>query len=209
MVRATRVVDDGRDGMTETPAGLGADDEDGRLVARLAAGDRDALVALYERYQRPLFGYLLRLTDDRGLAEEVLQDTLLALWRGAGRFAGRSGARTWIFGIAHRQAHNALRRRGVPRADAEASAGPEDVPDAGPGPEDYALAGAARADLIRALSRLSPAHRAVLSLTLVQGLPQQDVADVLGVPLGTIKSRLHTAKAALRLALTQQEEDDA
>jgi len=186
------------------------DDEDVRLVARLAAGDRDALVELYGRYQRPLFGYLLRLAADRGLAEELLQDTLVAAWTSAGSFAGRSSVRTWLFGIARRQAHNTLRRRSLPLAAtmADADTAPDETPDGDPGPEDRALAGADRSDMVDALSRLSPAHREVLILALVQGMPQPELAAVLGTPLGTVKSRLHHAKAALRRALTAGKEEE-
>jgi len=181
-------------------------DEDVRLVARLAAGDRDALAELYARYQRPLFGYLLRLASDRGLAEELLQDTLVAAWTSAGAFAGRSGVRTWLFGIAHRQAHNTLRRRGLPLVAEDTDAPIDETPDSDPGPEDRALASADRSDMIDALSRLSPAHREVLILALVQGMPQTELAGMLGTP-GTVKSRLHHAKAALRRALTVGKEE--
>ncbi len=183
-------------------------DEDVRLVARLAARDRDALVELYARYQRPLFGYLLRLAADRGLAEELLQDTLVAAWTSAASFAGRSSVRTWLFGIARRQAHNTLRRHYLPlAAAADADVALDETPDGDPGPEDRALAGADRSDMIDALSRLSPAHREVLVLALVQGMPQPELAAVLGTPLGTVKSRLHHAKAALRRALTAGKEE--
>ncbi len=185
-------------------------DEDVRLVARLAAGDREALAELYARYQRPLFGYLLRLATDRGLAEELLQDTLVAAWTSAGSFAGRSSVRTWLFGIARRQAHNTLRRRGLPLAAtmADADVALDETPDGDPGPEDRALAGADRSDMIDALSRLSPTHREVLVLALVQGIPQPELAGMLGTPLGTVKSRLHHAKAALRRALTAGKEEE-
>src|SRR4051812_38715149 len=90
---------------------LSVDEQDGgaALLRRIAGGDREALVDLYNRYQRPLFRYLCQMTPDRGLAEEILQDTLVAVWQGAASFEGRSALRTWVFGIARRQAHNTLR----------------------------------------------------------------------------------------------------
>jgi RNA polymerase sigma factor (sigma-70 family) len=79
------------------------------LLRRVGRGDADALAALYRRHADGLFWFLLRMAGDRGVAEEILQDTLLAVWRGAGGFAGRSAVRTWLYGIARRQAHNRLR----------------------------------------------------------------------------------------------------
>src|SRR5579883_2450168 len=85
--------------------------DDAQLIGRIARGDRQALSELYERYQRSLFSYLLQLTPDYGLAEELLQDTLVAVWKSARSFEGRSSVLTWLIGIARRQAHNTLRQR--------------------------------------------------------------------------------------------------
>src|SRR5829696_9084387 len=83
---------------------------DSDLLARVAAGDEEALAALYARHQRSLRAYLGLLTPDRGLAEEVLQDTLLAVWNGASAYAGRASVRAWLMGIARRRAYAELRR---------------------------------------------------------------------------------------------------
>jgi RNA polymerase sigma-70 factor (ECF subfamily) len=147
-------------------------------------------------------GYLLQLTSDYGLAEELLQDTLLAIWSSATTFAGRSRPRTWLFGVARRQAHNTLRRRGIPLARASEEEELALLQDPGPGPEDAVLARAGQAEMVQALTRLSTAHREVLILAIVHGLPQHDLVEILGVPLGTVKSRLHAAKRALRTLLT-------
>src|SRR5215472_10348028 len=88
-------------------------DDDKQLVKRIGAGDRQALSELYTRYQRLLFNYLLQLTPDFGLAEELLQDTLVAVWKSACSFEGRSSVRTWLIGIARRQAHNTLRQHKI------------------------------------------------------------------------------------------------
>src|SRR5712691_11551952 len=84
-----------------------------QITRRIAAGDREALSELYARYQRLLFNYLLQLTPDYGLAEELLQDTLVAVWKSASRFGGRSSVQTWLIGVARRQAHNTLRQRKI------------------------------------------------------------------------------------------------
>lgn len=183
-----------------------ADDAEGRrLLARIARGDRDALGALYDRYQTPLFHYLLRLVGDRALAEELLQDTLVAVWTSAATYAGRSAVQTWLIGVARRQAHNTLRRRALPRAD-EAELASLPAPD--PATEDAALAGVRREELAVALARLAPAHREVLVLTFVHGLSYLEMAEIVGVPEGTIKSRLSNAKRALRALLEESKETE-
>ena len=165
------------------------------LLARIGAGDRDALADLYARFQRPLFRYLCQLTPDRGLAEEILQDTFVAVWKSAGKFEGRSSVRTWVFGVARRQAHNTLRRRGVPLADEDALA---EAADPGPAVEDRVIGHAAAEELARAVGSLAPIHREVLVLSFVHGLPYHEIAQIVGVPEGTVKSRLSNAKRALR-----------
>lgn len=179
------------------------DDRD--LIDRIAGGDRDALAALYARYGGALFAYLVRLVDDRSVAEEVLQDTLVAVWKSAGTFEGRSSVLTWLVGIARRQAHNAGRRRSLPRADA---AELETLAAAEPEPEDAALASANRDEIARALARLSPLHREAIVLAFVHGLSYEEMARTVGVPIGTIKSRLSNAKGALRAMLDHQEVEE-
>jgi RNA polymerase sigma-70 factor (ECF subfamily) len=104
-------------------------DEDQRLARRIAAGDRAALEELYARYRRPLFGFLLGIAPDAATAEEILQDTLVAVWQGAAGFEGRATFHQWVFAVARRQAYNAVRRRRLPWANpdelvaAEASGG--------------------------------------------------------------------------------------
>lgn len=177
--------------------------DDAQLIRRIGSGDRQALSELYARYQRVLFAYLLQLTPDYGLAEELLQDTLVAIWKSAGSFEGRSSVLTWLIGIARRQAHNTLRQRHVPlTALSEVEAMP--APDLEP--EEVALAGVARAELIEAFRCLAPVHREVLLLTFVQELSYQETAAILEVPVGTVKSRLSNARRALRAILDAKED---
>src|SRR5258708_16710569 len=104
--------------------------DDRQVVGRIAAGDREALAELYQRYQRILFSYLQQLTPDYGLAEELLQDTLVAVWKSAHRFEGRSSVQTWLIGIARSQAHNTLRQRKLPLIHAPHLHGPPSTPPA-------------------------------------------------------------------------------
>jgi RNA polymerase sigma-70 factor (ECF subfamily) len=177
----------------------GSDEE---LLRSVAAGDAAALTRFYERHAGPLFGYLHRLAGDRGTAEEILQDTMLAVWRSAGAFEGRAKVTTWLFGVARRQAHNRLRSRADPRP---AGTEPPDRPDQGTGPEELAIAAAGGTPVAAAIDRLPGHHRDVIALVFVAGLPLADVAEVLEIPVGTVKSRLHHARAAVAAALTAQE----
>jgi RNA polymerase sigma factor (sigma-70 family) len=170
-----------------------AQEADALVLARVADGDASALTELYERYARPLFAFLYRLAGDRGTAEEILQDTLLAVWRSAGTYRSRSTVSTWLFGVARRQAHNRL--RGLPPPfPAEPPDGAE-VVDVLPGPEELAVGG----DRVQAaLARLPLAQREVVVLAFLNDLGHREIAEVLGIPVGTVKSRLHHARTTLR-----------
>jgi RNA polymerase sigma factor (sigma-70 family) len=173
------------------------------LLRRVGRGDADALAALYRRHADGLFWFLLRMAGDRGVAEEILQDTLLAVWRGAGGFAGRSAVRTWLYGIARRQAHNRLRVGRPVEAELDEVA---ELATTEPGPEELALAGLERDRVLAAVGRLSLVHREVVVLMFVVELSQAEIAAVVGVPVGTVKSRLHHARAALVRSLAELEE---
>lgn len=169
-------------------------DEDARLLCRVAHGEHAALAALYERWQRPLFAFLLTRTPDPQMAEEVLQDTLVAIWRGAATFQGRSSASTWIFSIAGRQAWNRTRDRSRQSpVDADLTA----IPDSQAGPEDIVLARDRVAAVAHAMNQLSPLHREVLILAFEGRLSHAEIAEVLQTPVGTVKSRLSNARRQL------------
>ena len=187
----------------ERPAAAGEAAE-ARLVERVAAGDGEALAELYRRHHEALCAYLLRLAGDQDLAEEVVQDTLLAVWRGAATFQGRSRVRTWLLGIARRQALGRLRRAVPERTSEELLA---ELPAPEPAPEELALASAERRDLAAAVGQLSALHQEVLALAFVHGLSYAEIAEVLGVPLGTVKSRLAGARRALAERLREGGEE--
>ena len=177
--------------------------DDAQLIERIARGDRQALSELYTRYQRSLFSYLLQLTPDYGLAEELLQDTLVAVWKSARSFEGRSSVLTWLIGIARRQAHNTLRQRKLPLADESEMEG---LAATEPEPEAFTLASIARNELAQAFRQLAPLHREVLVLVFVYELSYQETSAILDVPVGTVKSRICNARRALRAALDAREE---
>src|SRR2546421_1703261 len=152
--------------------------DDQQILKRIAVGDRQALAELYVRYQRPLFAYLLQLIPDYGLAEEVLQDTLVAVWKSACGFEGRSSVLTWLIGIARRQAHNRLRQRKLPLTDLTEL---EDFTAPELEPEEAALVGVAREALAETFRQLAPVHREVLLLIFVQELSYQETATALEI----------------------------
>jgi RNA polymerase sigma-70 factor (ECF subfamily) len=178
-----------RTGECPPTTGHEADEE---LLARVIGGDRDALDRLYHRHAGAVFGYLVRLTDDHQLAEEVLQDTFLAVWNGAA-FSGRSRVRTWLIGVASRQAGRHLRRRPPWLLLGRAV----DRPCPEPSPEYLLEATELRRLLRDQLGQLTRKQREVLLLAFDQQLTHPEIAQVLGIRLGTVKSRLHGAKKAL------------
>ncbi|HOG46893.1 MAG TPA: sigma-70 family RNA polymerase sigma factor [Anaerolineae bacterium] len=175
-------------------------DPDSALIRSMAAGDEGALRALYAVYGRRLYAYAYRLTGSEPVAEEVVQDSLLAAWQGAARFRGDSRAATWLLGIVHHQALNAVRRKRLPADGLEQAAA---VADGDACPESHTEAGERSRALRAALGRLSREHRAALELVFYQGLSLAEAAEVLGCPVGTVKSRLSYAKANLQEILTR------
>jgi RNA polymerase sigma-70 factor, ECF subfamily len=182
------------------PAALNepADDahDDAGLLRRLATGDARALETLYQRHAAALFGYLLSLNQERTLAEEVLQDTFLAAWHAAGSFRGSASVRTWLFAIARRQARDRGRRHHPTTTDDDDYLA---VADPAPGPEQAALDRAELRDLVAGINALGPLHREVLALVFVHELSYAEAAQVLEVPIGTVRSRLNAARRLLHM----------
>ena len=159
------------------------------------------MAAFYREHGRVVLAQVLLVTGERVLAEEVLQDTMLAVWRGAGSFRGDSSARSWVIVIARRQARDRLRGRQLQVVDDAYLA---DQPSSGPGPEVTALDRAELADVTSAIRQLAPAHREVLGLIFGSGLSLPEVASVLEIPVGTVKSRLTAARTALSRVLNEK-----
>jgi len=166
-------------------------DPDLALVERIAACDQDALQALYAKHAPGLMRYLEGRIGDARLAEEVLQDVMLAAWHSAGRFRGECRVRTWLLVIARRRAINAYNRQVVP-ASREAPFGDEAATAV------WLDAPGRYHDLDAAMKALSPAQSETLELVFYHGLSLEETALVLQVPQGTVKSRLHRARARLR-----------
>ncbi len=174
-----------------------AADRDFELIRQVAAGSETALRKLYDAYGQRLYAYALRITNDPAAAEEAVQESLIAAWQGAGKYRGESRAITWLLGIVHHKALNQVRGRAAGSLEFEE----QELPAGDPKPDEQAAASEQRRLVQAALQRLSLEHRLVLELVFYQGLRLNEVAEVCGCPLGTVKSRLNYAKASLRGAL--------
>lgn len=191
------LVDRSGDSTTDFLAPLPAsrDAADRADLAAVCRGDRDALARLYARHQDALFGFVLRLTaSDRMLAEEALQDTLMAVWMNASSFAGESQVRTWIWSIARHNTLSKLRKKRPDPVDPEAAI---PVVDRGPSTDDQALARVDASVLSGLIDQLPEQLRVTLVLAFVEDLPYPEISAVLDVPVGTVKSRVSRARAAL------------
>jgi len=181
----------------------GAGGDASSLVRRIGQGDEDAMAEFYREHGRVVLAQVLLVTGERVLAEEIVQDTMLAVWRGAGSFRGESSARSWVIAIARRQTRDRLRGRRLRVVDGAFLA---DRPGPGPGPEAMALDRAELAEVMGAIRELAPAHREVLGLAFGSGLSLPEVAGVLEIPVGTVKSRLAAARTALNRVLDEREQ---
>ena len=175
--------------------------DDVRLLRRIGQGDEDAMAAFYREHGRVVLAQVLLVTGERALAEEIVQDTMVAVWRGAGSFRGQSSVRSWVIAIARRQTRDRLRRQRLRVVDDAFLA---DQPGSDPGPEVMALDRAELAEVTGAIRELPAPHREVLGLVFGSGLSLPEVAGVLEIPVGTVKSRLTAARTALSRILNEK-----
>jgi RNA polymerase sigma-70 factor, ECF subfamily len=180
---------------------------DEALVALVARGDEDALAELYDRVSRVAYGLALRVLRDERHAEDAVQEAFLQVWRSAATFrAERAKASTWILTLVHRRAVDLVRREERRQADlltddtAAAAQAPEQT-------EEAAWLRFERERVQTALKQLPDVQREALELAYYGGFSQSELADRLGVPLGTIKSRMFAGLARLRELLDDSEQE--
>jgi RNA polymerase sigma-70 factor (ECF subfamily) len=165
---------------------------DGELIVLTGDGDRGAFELLYKRYARPVFGLALRRLGDRGRAEDAVQETFASVWRAARSYKPERGpGAPWLYAVAR----NAIIDRGRVRSEPPAEVPDEPSPDAGP--PEQAESGWTAWRIHRALEELSANERTVIELAYWSGLSQSEVAEYLGIPLGTVKTRTRAALARL------------
>lgn len=170
---------------------------DGELLAAVAEGGTAALEELYRRHAPWLSVRLTRRCAEPGVVDEVLQDTFVAVWKGAHRFKGDGEVAAWLWGIAVRRLVDAFRRRPPLPYPIDHVAELSTMESA----EDRVLLGVEHGHLAHALDRLSPELVAVVQATVLDGLTTREAARLLGVPAGTVKTRMMRAKRALRKEL--------
>lgn len=176
--------------------------DDLELIRRMQAGDDNAVRDLYAQYGQRLYAYALRLTNDPATAEDLTQSTLVTAWRTARNFRGEGRLIAWLLGIVHHAAMKSL--RGITNYLDEVAE--ETVSEDQPSPEEQAQVRDERRWVRQGIQSLSPEHRAVLDLIFYQGLSLNEAAQVLNIPVGTVKSRLSYARDHLRGVLTRTEE---
>ena len=196
----------------------GSSDGDAALVARIVAGDEAAFAAVYDRHVDVVFGSVVRFLRDRDAAEEIVQDAYLALWRNADRYLPSAGTLLgWLLRIARNKAIDRLRISARRPQLVDTSAGSDDGTDgleralasgrlvgsgdAQAGPEQVVAREWARAVVRTALSAMTGPEREALELAYDEGLSQSEIAERLGWPLGTVKTRTRRGLATLRTAL--------
>ena len=176
------------------------------LVERLREGSEGAYEELLIRFQQPVYALALRLLDDQGEACDVVQEVFLKVFRNVSNFRGQSTLKTWIYRITVNEAHNArrwfFRHR---RAEVELDRNPEEsrnwkeiIPDRGPTPFDTAFDSEQHIMIEAALKRINPIFREAVALRDISDLAYEEIAEILGVSLGTVKSRILRGREALR-----------
>jgi RNA polymerase sigma-70 factor (ECF subfamily) len=182
---------------------------DEALVALVARGDDPALAELYDRVGRIAYGLAYRVLRDERLAEDAVQEGFLAVWRtAAGYVADRAKARTWILTLVHRRAVDLVRREERRRAE-PLDEGERDSVGATGSAEDEAWLHFERERVQDALRRLPDAQREAIELAYYGGYSQSELAEKLGQPLGTIKSRMFAGLARLRELLDDGATEDS
>jgi RNA polymerase sigma-70 factor (ECF subfamily) len=182
---------------------------DAQLVEHFRAGDQHAFSHIVRRYQDRVFSLCLRWIGDAAVAEEVAQDVFVAVYRSLGGFRGESSLSTWIFRVAVNHCKNKRlyrSRRKVDRHEpldgpARDDTPPRQLPAPGQGAEAGLMATEAEVLVTEALDSLSEEHRQVIVLRDIQDLDYHEISEILDLPRGTVKSRLHRARSELARAL--------
>jgi len=199
------VGEDPADGVARDPAR-----SDGELMRAVAGGDPDAFALLYGRYERPLYNFLVRLTRQRALAEDLLQETFTRVWRAAGTWdPGRGPTRAWLYKVALNAARSELGRK-VHRTP-HVSLDDETLPPPDRRSDERELAGrldqlARGRAVARALDELPGFMKEVVVLRCQEQLSFAEIGEVTGTPIGTLKSRFHRAVEALRARVADEKD---
>jgi RNA polymerase sigma-70 factor (ECF subfamily) len=164
------------------------------LIGRISSGDRLAMQVLFARHHVRVFRFVLRLVRDESVAEDLISEVFLDVWRQAGKFEGRSAVSTWLLAIARFKALSALRRRSDEELDEEAAEAIEDTSDT----PEAALEKKDKSAVIRkCLEKLSAEHREIIDLVYYHEKSVEEVAQIVGIPENTVKTRMFYARKRL------------
>lgn len=178
-------------------------EEDRLLALASSGGDGQAFALLVEAYERPLYHFTFRMLRDREEAADATQEAFVKAYRGLRTFRPEFRFSTWLFAIAHHTCCDRLNRsRRMPLADQPDHPEP---PDAASGPEDEAIRSDQRSRLLAAIADLPERYREAITLFYLRDRSYEEVAEILGLPLGTVKTHLHRAKVRLRRLLESGE----
>jgi len=173
-------------------ANLSASDE--VLIGRIAKGDRLAMQVLFARHQVRVYRFVLRLVGNQAVAEDLISEVFLDVWRQADRFEGRSAVSTWLLAIARFKALSAMRRKPEAELDEETAGAIEDTAD----DPEVAVQKKDKAEILRkCLLALSPEHREVIDLVYYHEKSVEEVAEIVGIPEPTVKTRMFYARKKL------------
>lgn len=187
---------------TGRSAGVADELDENAALRRICGGDKLAFQALYRVYFSRLARFLNRLTRNVPLIEEIINDTMLVVWQKAATFDGSCKPSTWIFAIAYRQGLKALRGLDEPLEPQEEPSG-----ETGNGPEHAMVAHQLRQGVSRAIDCLPVEQRVVVSLTYYHGMAYQEIADTMGCPVNTVKTRMFHARQKLKDMLSDHMEE--
>lgn len=174
-----------------------SDDKD--LLKRVASGDQTAVRVLFARHHLRIFRFIARMTGNEATAEELTNEVFLEIWRHAGRFEGRSTASTWMFSIARNRTISFLRKRSEAQLDDEMAGGIEDDADT---PETVASKNDKGVQIRDCMEQLSPDHREIIDLVYYHEKSVSEVAEIIGIPEGTVKTRMFHARKNLGTLLS-------
>ncbi len=194
----------------------GISEEDARILRGLRAGFEEAYEELIERYEQPIYAMVYRLLGNQTDACDVLQEVFLKVFRSVGSFREQSSLRTWIYRIAVNEAHNHRRwfvrhcrhEISIEKEGTEHESALDLAKDPGRSPYDLALDGETRTLIERALTQINPLFRTAVVLRDIQNLSYEEIAEILQVSLGTVKSRILRGREALRRELTHRPSQD-
>jgi RNA polymerase sigma-70 factor (ECF subfamily) len=190
----------------------GLSEEDSRILRGLRAGIESAYEELIDRYQQPVYSIVFRLLGSSTDACDVAQEVFLKIFRNVGHFQEKSSLRTWIFRIAVNEAHNhrrwfarhCKREVTIEKHEDDHTCSLEHAPDPGRSPFDQALDSETRILIERALAEINPVFRAAVVLRDIENLSYEEIAEILQLSLGTVKSRILRGREALRRELSQK-----